>query len=69
MQAQRSGSKPADADATYPTVWSWKQEAYTDMCSEAVSNSTGAAPNATDSMLGTYGGYFEAGSTFFPFVL
>lgn len=58
MQGQRSGQKPSDGPAAYPSVWSWKQPAYMNMCSEAVGNFS------SDSMLGTYGGYYEAGSAF-----
>ena len=42
----------------YPKVWGWKEPAYTDLCSEAAGNYT----DESGAMLGTYGGFFEAGS-------
>ena len=58
VQGQRSGQEPSDGGSMYPSVWGWKEPAYTDMCSEAAGNFS----DTSGAMLGTYGGYFEAGS-------
>lgn len=59
MQAQRAGKEPTDS-ATYSSIWSWKEDAFLDVCPTLKKSMSASAKRA----LTDFPGYFEAGSAF-----
>ena len=59
MEAQRSGTRPADATLA-PQVWKWKRPAFVNVCA-TYQKSLSAAQRA-EAGLQANAGYFEAGS-------
>eukprot|EP00892_Ulva_mutabilis_P003873 jgi/Ulvmu1/1858/UM012_0014.1 len=58
MEAQRAGKEPSDS-GTFSSVWSWKQEAFLDVCPTLKKSMSASAKKA----LTDFPGYFEAGNT------
>lgn len=61
MQAQRAGIQATDSTTLFPSLWEWKQPAYTNVCTEVLAEL--APADAANINLKDYVGYFEAGST------
>jgi hypothetical protein len=61
VQAQRAGPQPAGSEKAYSSVWSWKKQAFIDICPTLKKQLWGAAasPDRAEMWLP---GFFEAGS-------
>ena len=59
IQAQRAGKKPPDGDATFASVWRWKQPAFETLCPTYVQGLS--TEQAADLHLDHYTGYFQFG--------
>lgn len=65
MQAQRAGVPEKDSAELFPQVWTWKKPAFTNMCSDFLSDDTLLTDaQKTNIDFVHWPGYFEAGSTF-----